>query len=93
MAASDARDLEIESRLVRIETKMDAIIKGLENPKQSPESREAFARIHVRLNEHDKFRDSVNQKIAWVSGAFAVILTGITWFIKHIIGTFSGHSS
>ena len=93
MAPSDARDLEIESRLVRIETKMDAIIKGLENPKQSPESKEAFTRIHARLNEHDRFRDSVNQKIAWVSGAFAVILTGVTWFVKHLIGAFSGSSS
>lgn len=82
------RDLELERRLTRIETKQDTILDQLRNMPISPLMRKELDEIHKRIDAHDTFRDNLNQKVAWITGAFAAVLYGLSYAAKYVYNLF-----
>ena len=86
------RDIETASRLSRIEARLDEIYRTLEKPVQPEQCAVDSARLHARINEIEEFKDTLNQRIAWVGGALAVIGAGITlaiqWSLEYLKAIF-----
>lgn len=89
--ASEERDLEMERRMTRIETKQDMILDRLEHLPIQHKVQVELDKLNERLNKHDDFRENVNQKIAWVAGAFGVIFTAVTYGAKYVYNFFAQH--
>lgn len=79
-------ELAVESRLTRLETKLDVLLERVAHqPTQATMHSELNSLVN-RLDDHQTkleelatFRDQIKQRIAWVTGAFAIILTGLSY--------------
>lgn len=83
---------ESMERMVRLETKVDQLIEMQKNPPLSPLLEKEILKIEARFAKHeakhsvyDEFQNSINQKIAWVAGVFAVIGAGGVALFKFFI--------
>jgi hypothetical protein len=67
---------ELNRSLGRVEQKLDDLVE-----------------LHIKqtdkISELESWKDRANQKIAWVSGAFAVFATAASYGLKHIISLIS----
>lgn len=84
-------EIATESRLTRLETKLDILISRAEGLATKEHFMREMSGLEKRLDEHaerldghDKFRDNINQKVAWVAGAFGVIFTGFSYAAKYV---------
>lgn len=75
---------DIRERVVRVETKVDFIIENMSSLPPSPETIKRFERIEEIAKGHTEFENELNKRIAWVTGAFAVIATGLGYFAKTV---------
>jgi hypothetical protein len=70
---------EYLERLVRVEGKLDTLIEGEE--KKAIEKEKNLA----RLAELEDWRTKLNERIAWITGAFTVVASGLGYFTKEIV--------
>lgn len=88
---TNGMDLENESRLTRVETKLDILLQRAEGLATKEHIQREMKLLEERIDDQDKkirdltsFRESINQKIAWVAGAFGVIFTAIAYAGKYL---------
>ncbi len=63
-------------RLTRLETKLDYIIAHMQV-------------LQEKADDFTKFKDNLRERIAWISGAFAILFTGFTYVAKWVWTTFT----
>lgn len=87
-AQKEDRELElaVERRLTRLETKLDVLLERVAHVPTQGSMHSELGTLVDRLDAHqskldelDTFKDQIQQRIAWITGAFAVILTAATW--------------
>ena len=83
--------LETAERLSSIERSIKYIESNLSHLPQSPECIKQFERIEGRLESLEKFQTEMLKRIAWVSGAFAVLASGLFQFFDQIKAFFRTH--
>lgn len=77
--SGSARDLDTAERLVRLETKLDILIKSLENPNPGPQFIAKFDSLEKRLNTLERWH---NMTI----GALVVLNLIVTFMADKIKG-------
>lgn len=91
MSPDREKDLElaVERRLTRLETKLDVLLERVAHqPTQATMHNELGTLVsrldahQAQLDELETFKDQIKQRIAWVTGAFAIILTAGSYAAK-----------
>ena len=77
-------EVDIRERVARVETKIDHIIDNMTNLPPSPDTVKRLEKLEEDNEAHTAFEQKLNERIAWVVGAFTVVAGGIGWFGKLI---------
>jgi len=84
---------EIREKVAKIEVQVDYIIDNMTSLPPSPETIKRLERIEEVAARHTQFENKLNERIAWITGTFTIIATGLGFFAKLIwdkIATFFG---
>ena len=76
--------LETGERLASIERSIKYIEQNLSNLPPSPACILADEEMNKRVKVLEEFRGYILQRIAWVSGAFAVLSSGAVYLVDYI---------
>jgi len=83
--------LDTAERLSSIERSIKYIESNLSNLPQSPACVHEFKDVHRRIEELEVFKTEMVKRIAWVSGAFAVLTATALQFLDVIKSFFKAH--
>jgi hypothetical protein len=75
---------EIFERLASMERSVKYIEANMQNLPQSPQCIREFEEVTKRLENLEAFKTEMLKRIAWVSGAFAIIASGFFQFFDQI---------
>lgn len=76
---------DVRDDVSKLTERVDHITKNLSDLPQSKQCADDIKDLKERMSEHDGFRNTMLQRVAWVSGAFAVILYGIGQVITYLL--------
>jgi hypothetical protein len=82
---------EIFERMASMERSIKYIEANMQSLPQSPQCKEDFGKVNKRLDDLEDFKSEMLKRIAWVSGAFAVVASGLFQFFDQIKAFFRTH--
>lgn len=71
---------EVRERIAKIEVKVDYIIDNMSSLPPSPETIKRLEKIEEVAARHSHFEEMLNERIAWITGAFTIIAAGLGFF-------------
>jgi hypothetical protein len=75
---------EIFERIASMERSVQYIEDNMKNLPQPLQCAEELKEVRQRLDDLEDFKSEMLKRIAWVSGAFAVVASGIFQFLDQI---------
>lgn len=88
---TDRWRIETAERLASIERSIKYIESSLTNLPPSPQCKETQKELEERIEVLEDFKKYILIRIAWVSGAFAVVASGLFSSLDSIKGFFKLH--